>query len=305
MEKFQIRSEDRGGDINFTGTGFMFVRHYEACSGGYPFEVDLHRHEWHEFVWARCPGASGGAANEFILDGERFAFADSTLIYVPPFHAHRFLVNGPLLNWIIGIDHFQACKLFENSPLARPLAELFESWKRLPSIMSADSQMTPDFEGFVRELASPARAQGSPSCLDALHLLQSLNKGISSWEGSAGGTGDKDSGGADSAHIAKEFLEKNFAESIGVVDCAKYIGVSRSTLSHQFRAATGRSVPQYLSEIRLRNARAMLEETDIDIIAIAMECGFNNSNWFSRQFKTAYGQSPSAWRSRAKALHKK
>jgi len=198
---YRVPTEGRGENINFSGTGFVFIRHYES-------------------------GADGirSAPNEFVLDGDRFAFEDSTLIYTPPFHAHKFVVHGPLRNWIIGIDQSQACKLFINSPLAGPLEAIFESWKRLPPLMAVREPGEPDFEAFVKELISRSCGQGSLACLNALHLLIALGRGISGWKGAAEASGPRPLSGAEVARVAKEFLERNFSRNVGVKECARNIG---------------------------------------------------------------------------------
>jgi AraC-like DNA-binding protein len=304
MGNYRLKTEDRRSGFNFTGTGFVFARDYDY-RGDNHFELEAHQHDWHEFVWARCP-ETRGEPHEYVLDGVRSAFSDGTLLYSPPFHPHSFSVRGALRNYVIGIDETQIRKMFSRSPLALPLDRLFASWRNFPSPVLTRAGLERDGIQTLMDGVSGIRHKpGSLDSLDALHFLVSLDRAITPWKANQQKSASSQ-GAAGSAPIVKaaiEFLERNFASAVGVQECAEAIGVARSTLSHQFQAATGLSLPRWLSEIRLRNARAMLVETDLTVLEIALECGFNDQAWFSRQFRAAMGLSPSEWRVRARAMH--
>lgn len=52
----------------------------------------------------------------------------------------------------------------------------------------------------------------------------------------------------------------------------------------------------YLLKLRLHKAAAMLSISDLSIAAVAFRCGFEDSNYFSRQFRREFDQSPSRFR---------
>ncbi len=71
---------------------------------------------------------------------------------------------------------------------------------------------------------------------------------------------------------------------------------SVSTLSHLFSSFFGKSVRAYLSDIRLSHARDLLLGTELPVTTIALDVGFQDSNYFSRVFSRAFGVSPRAFR---------
>jgi len=303
MSVYQLSRENRRQDMNYTGIGAVFMRHYETTPGGYPFEIDLHQHEWHELVWMRSPGATKETPpHTCTVDGRTHECRDGTLVYVPPFHPHRFSVKGPLQNWIIGIDQGQLCRGLAHSSLSRPLERLFAGWQGLPTLMvGTTAAETAALGALERELAYHADVQGTVPSLEAVNLVVMLDRSLAPWKRStAVGSETATASGNAAVNAAIEYIERNFATSIGVGDCAAAVGVGKSTLSHQFRLVTGRSFPQWLAETRLRHARALLVETDLDIIEIALECGFNDQAWFARQFRAATGYTPSEWRGKAR-----
>ena len=60
----------------------------------------------------------------------------------------------------------------------------------------------------------------------------------------------------------------------------------------------GFSPTDYLIRSRIRRAEAILlgEGKTISITDVADRCGFNDSNYFSRQFRRVVGQSPRDYR---------
>lgn len=302
MSVHWLKTESRHHEINFTGTGFLFVRCFTSDGGRYPYEIGLHQHDWHEFVWNHTPEPADNGRHVYTLDGEAREYGHQSLLYVPPFHPHKFEVGRPLKIWVIGVDQAQTCKVFAHSPLLRPLEQLFESWVGLPAVMRPASQPA-GLAAALDQLVAACPATGSLESLEAVHFLVSLDRLLGAWKTQAAPGSRPVSGSERVARLAMEYLEKHFAEPVGVDECAACIGVARSTLSHNFRAFTGQSIPQWLNDIRLRHARALLVETSLDIIEIALECGFNDAAWFSRQFRSAMGMPPSAWRNRRVLMH--
>ena len=69
-----------------------------------------------------------------------------------------------------------------------------------------------------------------------------------------------------------------------------------STLLPVFKKVTGYSPIDYLLHVRLAKAGELLLKTSIPVSEIASDCGFNDSNYFSRQFRKTYGLSPRDYR---------
>lgn len=87
----------------------------------------------------------------------------------------------------------------------------------------------------------------------------------------------------------------------GDCDCnveflARRMGVHRSSLSRTFSAAMGVGLAEYLSGMRLENARSLLRETGMPVAEIARQCGFTDPDYFARLFKTREGMTPRDYR---------
>ena len=95
------------------------------------------------------------------------------------------------------------------------------------------------------------------------------------------------------------FLEKHRAEPLTVNELADRAAMSPATLNRAFRRAVGKSPLNYLNDLRISGAELLLRENpELPVAAVAAECGFADSNYFSRLFKKRTGCTPRAFRQR-------
>jgi len=81
-------------------------------------------------------------------------------------------------------------------------------------------------------------------------------------------------------------------ENFGVGKLASLIGLSTSQTLKKVRAITGKSVNQYIREIRLTEAAYLIKETDLTIAEIAYKVGFGSQSYFNKVFRKYYGKTP-------------
>lgn len=100
----------------------------------------------------------------------------------------------------------------------------------------------------------------------------------------------------DAGRIA-EYLAKHFSEpEISIVSTGKALGLSQKKMAKIMNDAFKMSFKQYLTSIRLCEAKRLLRETDRLVIDIALEVGFNNISHFNRVFKASAQVSPLEFR---------
>ena len=98
---------------------------------------------------------------------------------------------------------------------------------------------------------------------------------------------------------ALRYLEYNYFLPFSVTDLAQEYGYSRAHFTVLFKAHTGKSPYQYLLDIRLKEAKQLLTQTDLGIEEIAYATGFTSAVRFSDTFKSHVGLSPLAYRVKA------
>jgi len=94
------------------------------------------------------------------------------------------------------------------------------------------------------------------------------------------------------------YIEQRFREPITVPQLARIARMSESTLLRTFRRVLGRSPIEHVIRVRILHASELLQHGDVRVTEAAFECGFNDSNYFSRQFRKVMGVTPRHLRSR-------
>ena len=91
------------------------------------------------------------------------------------------------------------------------------------------------------------------------------------------------------------FVQKNLASSLlSIPYLAREFAMSESTLLRQLKRLTGLTTVQYLQEIRLHQARQLLENRNYNTLArVVSQVGYDDISTFSKVFKQRYGKSPS------------
>jgi transcriptional regulator GlxA family with amidase domain len=100
---------------------------------------------------------------------------------------------------------------------------------------------------------------------------------------------------------AKDRMDAASHEEWPVERLARVSGVSEAHFARSFKEAFGVPPHRYLLTRRLERATALLRDTDMPILGIALETGWNSLGTFGRTFRDVTGESPSAFRVRMKA----
>lgn len=94
------------------------------------------------------------------------------------------------------------------------------------------------------------------------------------------------------------YLKRYHTNNISLNDISAHFSCSVSLISHTFKRQTGKSIREYLTELRLEDAKSLLSHSQLTVTEIAFSTGFCDSNYFSNVFKKHVGSSPLAYRKR-------
>ncbi len=100
-------------------------------------------------------------------------------------------------------------------------------------------------------------------------------------------------------HIEKalRYIHANFCEGINVSDVASILGLNYNYFSKLFKKETGTSPMQYINALRIKKAKFLLENSDMQISEISEAVGYDDPFYFSRVFKKEEKISPLGCRS--------
>ncbi|MBK9339125.1 MAG: helix-turn-helix domain-containing protein [Lewinellaceae bacterium] len=93
----------------------------------------------------------------------------------------------------------------------------------------------------------------------------------------------------------EEYVRQHLSSDIlSIADLARVFAMSESTLLRQLKRLTGLPPIQYLLEVRLIEARRLLENRVFDSVAqVASRVGYDDARSFSRAFRQRFGKLPS------------
>lgn len=93
-----------------------------------------------------------------------------------------------------------------------------------------------------------------------------------------------------------DYVQQNKTKNLKVKDVASYFGYNEKYLSHLFTKHSGRSLKEYIMEVKIEGVNYLLTDTNESIANIGLAFGFTDSNNFSRFYKRYTGLTPSEYR---------
>lgn len=95
---------------------------------------------------------------------------------------------------------------------------------------------------------------------------------------------------------AMDYIQENYDKDLNMAVVSNYISMNYSLFSYMFKEYTGSNFVNYLKGIRMEEAKKLLAETDMRIIEISQQVGYDNEKHFMKTFKASVGVSPSEYR---------
>ncbi|MDR2609888.1 MAG: response regulator [Clostridiales Family XIII bacterium] len=89
-----------------------------------------------------------------------------------------------------------------------------------------------------------------------------------------------------------DYVDNNYAQSLSLESCANHVHVSPGYVTRLCKKYLGTSFKTWLNEMRIRKAIELLSDTELTIKEIAERVGYNNLNYFYRQFHAITGTTP-------------
>jgi AraC-like DNA-binding protein len=102
--------------------------------------------------------------------------------------------------------------------------------------------------------------------------------------------------GVEAIQIPVDYIRANFQKHFTIDELAEVAHLSVSALERRFKKYLAKTPKQFISEVRLENARKLLVETNTPISQVGDETGFTDHSYFSKQFRLFFGELPSDFR---------
>jgi AraC-like DNA-binding protein len=89
-------------------------------------------------------------------------------------------------------------------------------------------------------------------------------------------------------------------QEFNIQELVAALATNRTTLADALKACAGKTLKDFINLIRLDEAKFLLENSDLSIENIALDCGFNTSRTLYRQFRDHFSIAPAEYRKAAR-----
>lgn len=100
---------------------------------------------------------------------------------------------------------------------------------------------------------------------------------------------------------AINYIEEHIAETPGVEEIAKEVGLNVNKLQYGFKMLYNTTVNKFVHKTRLDLSRNLLLHTDYNVSEVANRVGLNNKSYFTKIFKESYNITPSEFQKKNRA----
>lgn len=107
---------------------------------------------------------------------------------------------------------------------------------------------------------------------------------------------NKDQKNLQAIQKAAEYIRKNFRNKITIEDIAQEVYLSPCYVSRVFKQGLGCTLMEYLTKVRVDEAKTMLKNHKYNVMQVAEEIGFEDPAYFTRVFKKFEGITPSKYK---------
>lgn len=95
---------------------------------------------------------------------------------------------------------------------------------------------------------------------------------------------------------ALAYIRDNYDRDLNMAVVSNHVSMNYSLFSYAFKQYTGKNFVNYLKELRMNEAKRLLAETDMRVIEISRQVGYENEKHFMKTFKKECGVSPTEYR---------
>ncbi len=100
---------------------------------------------------------------------------------------------------------------------------------------------------------------------------------------------------------AAAYLEHHFCETVSMPELAGLSGYSERQFFRVFKSVFQTTPNLYITDLRIKKAQHLLQNTSLSIGEVAFQCGYDDQNYFSHIFRKYTGMTPGGYRNIKKA----
>ena len=204
----------------------------------------------------------------------QFELDESSVFFLPPRSLHYFYARDRNEFLILDIPAHLVSDLADGEVCYGIRTNFEARWSAIRTLLLAE----------IDGQCFPGETSPTPQTGSLLHLVHYIN-GLLTQSRCAG-----------SLH----YIRQHYHHPLDVAQLAQMEGYSRSYYSEWFKAQTGKSPKAYIQDLRLKQAKELLQYTDLPIYQIAQQVGFELASSLTRLFQQRDGVSPQCYRAKTR-----
>ncbi|MEM9194046.1 MAG: AraC family transcriptional regulator [Myxococcota bacterium] len=222
-----------------------------------------------------------------IWQGTIYSLGPGDVLIIPPGAPHRLVESKG--SRLIGVAVCPSC--YESS-IGSELQDLIETPTRCP-VRHIPVTRRPRVRRLLAELIEEVKAERPHARLASQGLLTLIITEVLRAEPLPGLPEP-----AETPLVADalRFVRKHALEPISLQDVAESLRKSPAHLTTVVKRETGASVVDWITHVRMDEARRLLLYSDEHVEIIAERVGYISASHFHRRFREAHGTTPAAWR---------
>ncbi|MFF2091140.1 helix-turn-helix domain-containing protein [Paenibacillus sp. NPDC058174] len=279
----------RGGDI--PREKVRLAKHYPLFIGDtIGVESYYQKLHWHDVLEINLIKTGTGY---YIINGRQFEFQQGDILLINSNDLHCAYETKDLVMLVISFDPSWLISSLRLDPeILSPFREMGVNFtnlldRRHPRIHKLRSLLLE----LQEEHTSGLRSHTTIVYSLLLRFLATINRDFRI-EAAAGAASQISERQLDKMRYVIIEMERNFAHNWTLAELAALVYLSPSRFSDIFKRAVGMPPLLYLIHIRLERAIDLLENNQMKITDVALECGFRTLSNFNRLFKKHIGASP-------------
>ena len=241
-----------------------------------------------------------GDIKQFVLQKNNFVFIDALTVHNMSVSDDCQIHHVEFLQKDAGLFPFQSRHFFKNNPAVN---EIFKN--EFGYIVSSGQAVLDSIKAIhALEGRKSSMLSGEASYVTNLQLL--LFELFISIAECALCDRNKRNYGAIHVNKAIRYINSHFKDSnLSITEVAQALCLNKTYLQKMFKRVMDVTIYTYINQLRINEARQILEQTDTSLIDIAVAIGFNNRQNFYSVFKKYTGLSPDQFRKKMQKTNKR
>lgn len=270
----------------------MFPMAVYKWFGEFEYFVNMHWHKEIEIIYFEKGSFQFSCdSTEYTVEAPAMAFVDAGLMH------SLMLKKGQRESALVFDCKMLSYEWYDESQRAF-IEPLINQKLKLPPLITPKDDIWPEMLAIYKKIIAESESKGAMSNLrvklyltELLSLLYEKDYLVSIEK-----VEEPDSYQLENVNKVIGYIRDNYNKKITVSEVADFIGMSEQYFCRYFKKKMGKTLTEYINEIRIDKAAAMLVNTDEKVIDIAIQCGYDNISYFIKRFKNEKGVTPQEYR---------